>query len=219
MLSVAIKAESQDYKFVYYLDKDLNSTSKGKATIIGKAYEHNGLLILNCFPKNSDKMSVAATVKDSTLSTLHGIFRSYHDNMQIESEGNYFENEMEGLWKYWNSEGYITDSAFYEKGVRIAYGSFRYYFKKPTLKQLFSSSGKNKILYLYDASFTDSLKDTFSEKEQTFVDGIARTEYEVFFAGNKGLLKQYDSLGVVTADSVFTRDSKEAEFKGGEKAG
>lgn len=61
-------------------------------------------------------MTVSATVKDSTLGTLHGIFRTYYDNMMIESEGNYDENDMHGLWKYRDTEGFITDSVFYDRG-------------------------------------------------------------------------------------------------------
>lgn len=55
IIAIALKAEGQDYKYVYYLDNDLNSTSKAKATIVGKGYVHNGSLILNCFQKHQER--------------------------------------------------------------------------------------------------------------------------------------------------------------------
>lgn len=215
LLVVVVRATSQDYKFIYYLDKDLNSTSQEKASVIGKAYENDGALILNCFQKKTGKMTISARVKDSTLSTLHGVFRSYYDNMVMESEGNYDENEMHGLWKYWNDEGYITDSAFYDRGIRVAHASFVHYFKHPSLKQLFAS-GIRKTMYLYYERFTDSIKNTFNEKEVSIVNGMARTNYEAFFVGQRGLYIEYDSAGKVKTDSVFTREAREVEFKGGE---
>ncbi len=92
---LALKTLGQSYKFLYHLDKDLSSTSQEKAIIIGKGYESNGRLILDCFLKTTGKMMLSATVKDSSLSTLHGMFKTYYDDMKIESAGNYFENDME----------------------------------------------------------------------------------------------------------------------------
>ena len=215
-LFLALKSESQVYKFIYYLDNDLNSVSKQKAVIIGKAYEQNGKLLINCFVKATGKMIITAGVKDSGLSALHGMFRTYHDNMATESQGNYFENDMDGVWKYWDTKGMLTDSMIYTQGVRIAYGSYKYYFNSPSVKQLLFSPKLKDTLSFYRYSFTDSLKNTFFEKTVSLKNGKEKINFEATFIGERGLLKDYDSTGVVKTDSVFSRQLVEAEFLSGE---
>ena len=40
----------------------------------------------------------------------------------------------------------------------------------------------------------------------------------MFFTGNKGVRKNYDTLGFVKTDSLFTREAKDAFFPGGARA-
>jgi antitoxin component YwqK of YwqJK toxin-antitoxin module len=214
---LALKTFGQSYKYLYYLTEDLGSTSKEKAVIIGKGYESNGTLILDCFLKTTGKKIISATVKDSTLSTLQGMFTTYYDDMNLESAGNYFENEMEGVWKYWDKDGFLTDSMIYKNGVRTAYASYKYYFSKPTLGQLFFRDSLKTATYSYLYSFTDSLKNTFQEMQVSFKKGKPKTDFEVNFVGQRGLLKEYDSTGGVKTDSVFTRKLQEAEYISGEQ--
>lgn len=213
---LTLKTLGQSYKFLYHLDKDLGSTSKEKAVITGKAYESNGSLILDCFLKTTEKKILSATVKDSTLNTLHGMFISYYDDMKTESAGNYFENDMEGVWKYWDKDGYLTDSVIYKNGIRVAYGKYEYYFIKPDLKQLLLNPNIKSTLNWHSYTFTDSLKNTFSQKEVGIKDGKEKIMFQADFLGNRGLLKEYDSTGAFTTDSVFTRKLQEAGFKGRE---
>jgi antitoxin component YwqK of YwqJK toxin-antitoxin module len=213
---LAFKVCAQDYKFIYYLDKDLNSTTKSKALIIGKGYQKNGIFTLDCFLKSTGRRTVSATVKDSSLSTLHGMFTTFYDDMKTESEGNYSENEMDGVWKYWDTSGRVTDSVIYRQGTRIAYGSYKYYFKDPTIAQLLFSRSLKDTLSSYRYSFTDSLKNTFAEREVSIIAGKEKLNFEADFIGDRGLVKEYDSTGAVKTDSVFTRQYVEAEFMGGE---
>jgi hypothetical protein len=203
---------------MYYLDKELNVVPQNEAVFIGKAYEYKGYLRLDCFLTTTGKMVVTASVKDSTLGTLHDLFRTYHDDMSIESEGNYFENDMDGVWKYWDKKGFITDSVIYKRGVRIAYGAYKYFFYKPTTKQLLVSPELKDTLAWRSYSFTDSLKNTFTQQEVSIKDGKERINFEADFIGDRGLLKDYDSTGVVKADSVFSRKLEEASFIGGDQA-
>lgn len=216
LLFIAHNSESQNYKFIYYLDKDLNSTEKDKAVILGKGYERNAVFTLDCFLKSSGRMTVSASVKDSSLSTLHGLFTTYYDDMKIESAGNYFENDMEGVWKYWDKDGFLTDSVIYRNSIRIAYANYEYYFSKPTLEQFFFRDSLKSVNYSYLYSYTDSLKNSFEEKQVSVTNGTLKTEFEVYFIGERGLFKVYDSTGSVKIDSVFTKKMHEAEFGGGE---
>lgn len=213
---LALETSGQNYKFIYHLDKDLMSTTQEKAVIIGKAYEEDGRLILNCFNKTNGRKVLSATIKDSSLSTLHGMFKTYHEDMKMESAGNYVENDMDGVWKYWDKDGFLTDSMMYKKGIRIAYGTYKYYFPKLTLERFFFRDSLKTATYSYMYSFTDSLKNTFYEKHVLVTKGKPKTNFEVDFIGNRGLLKEYDSTGAVTTDTVFSKESKEAEFSKGE---
>jgi antitoxin component YwqK of YwqJK toxin-antitoxin module len=214
---LTLKTLSQSYKFLYHLDKDLSSTSKEKAVIIGKAYEKDGQLILDCFLKTTEKKILSATVKDSTLSTLHGMFKTYYDDMKLESAGFYSENDMDGVWKYWDKDGFLTDSMIYKNGIRIAYANYRYYFSKPTLEQLFFQDSLKTATYSYTYSYTDSLKNTFQERQVSVKNGKTKTNFEVDFIGDRGLLKAYDNAGAVKTDSVFSRKLQEAEYISGEQ--
>lgn len=216
LIFLASRSESQNYKYIYYLDKDLSSVSKKNATIIAKAYEQDGHLLLDCFQKTTGKKIITAGIKDSALSALHGLFRTYYGDMKIESEGNYAENEMEGAWKYWDSTGHVTDSMIYMQGIRVAYASYKYGYSEPTIKQLLFHPDFKDTLIWYRYSFTDSLKNSFIEKEISITGGKEKTKFEANFIGERGLFREYDSTGAVKSDSVFSRQIVEPSFPGGE---
>ncbi len=212
--------KAQQYKYIYYLDDNYRPVSKKDATIIGKAYEQDDYLILNCFQKKNDQLLLTAAVKDSSLNTLHGLYRTYNGKGHVSSEGSYVENEMSGLWKYWDDNFLVTDSVFYDKGIKTAYGKYTYYSLPLTLERITSEGSEDGRKYLtgFNLTFTDSVNNTLSEKEVWITNGIPKTTFEVNFTGDRGLLKQYDKTGIVKEDSVYTRKIKEAEFFGGEKA-
>ena len=215
----AFKALGQSYKFTYYLNSDLISVPKDKAILIGKSYIQNSNWMLDCYLITTGKKIITATVKDSLLSELHGPFKSYFANTRPESEGVYYENEMNGVWTNWNSDGLMTDSAIYVKGVRTAFANYQYHYPQPDNGELLSIEQIKDSLSSYTYSFTDSLKQTFKEESFSIHNGKTRLEYEVSFLGQRGLLKKYDSTSnEVKTDSVFTRKKQEATYPGGDEA-
>jgi hypothetical protein len=65
-------------------------------------------------------------------------------------------------------------------------------------------------------TYTDSLANTYV---QIYYSEKGSVSSEVFFKGERGLLKTYDSTGVITkTDSVFSRAEEEAHFIGGDVA-
>ncbi|MBP6287320.1 MAG: hypothetical protein KTQ13_03595 [Ferruginibacter sp.] len=216
LLTIAVAAAGQPYKYIYYMDANLNFAEKGKANVIGKAYEKDGHLVLDCFAKTTEQKFLSATFKDSTLGELDGLFRTFHINTVLESEGSYINNEMNGVWRYWDNRGFLTDSVIYSQGIRVAYAKYDYYFGRFTLGQYFGTDNMKNALHLLRYSFTDSLNNTFSEKEISFIDGKPRLNFEADFIGNRGVLKDYDSTGAFKTDSVFDRILKEASFPGGD---
>ena len=158
---IAATGYSQEYKYAYYLDANLNFVSKEKAAAIGKAYEQNGLIVLDCFGIQTGQKVFTATFKDSLLQVMHGRYTSYYEDEFIESQGEYNENEMDGLWKTWDKYGLITDSVFYSKGLRTVYGKYKYVFNKNYRLLIPTIDSIKKDGYILIYSFTDSLKNTF----------------------------------------------------------
>lgn len=189
---------SQQYQYLYYLDENLNAVEKSKSILTGKAYYENGTLKMDCFGKTTGKLLLTATFSDSALNELQGLFRTYHNNMSIESEGNYTKNVKQGLWQEWDKKGQKTDSLIYENGIRVVKAKFYYH--------------ENGGLSFFEV--TDSLQNTMSGK--SFSDN-GQLNFEKKFIGEKGILKYYDSSSV-RIDSVFTREEIEATFPGGDKA-
>ena len=217
LLFIVVKCTGQNYIFIYHLGENLNTVPKDKAVIIGKGYIQGNTMILDCFTTDKLIKVVSATFTDSSLSNLNGLYRSYYADNKIESEGNYINNDMEGVWKYRDVNGLITDSMIYTKGTCTAYAAYKYNFSKPTLKQLLLNPYLKDTLTSYLYSFTDSLRNTFTEKEVSVKNGKEIINFEADFIGERGLLKEYDSTGAVKTDSVFTRKLQEASFVGGDQ--
>jgi antitoxin component YwqK of YwqJK toxin-antitoxin module len=192
----------QPYKYKYFLDDNLNSVPQAKATMTGRAFWDGNGFRIDCFENTNNKLLITAYFTDSTLGILEGPFMSYYVNGKKGSEGNYKQNEMNGLWENWNKEGFKTDSAYYEMGIKLRYAKFEY-----NNKQKDRLTGYN---------FKDSLNNTFY---QAYFSDKGYIIDEVNFTGEKGLLKRYDSTGIKSQDSVFSREEKEAEFADGGDAG
>ena len=191
-------AKSQSNKrYVYYLDATLASVEKSKAVILGEGSYENGAFRLNCYSINRDKLFLTAYCTDSTLSEFNGLFTSFHLNGYKEEEGNYKNGSKEGLWQKWDSLQRKLDSTIYLQDQPVQSTSFSYY--------------KNGALSY--STTKDSLLDTYSSVSYT-KEGVKSSE--VFFQGQKGVLKSFTENGIVT-DSVFTREEKEAGFPGAEK--
>lgn len=191
-------AQSQTYKFIYYLDGNFSSVERTKAVMVGKGAEDNGLLKVECFAISDDRHLMTAHFKDSTLSALQGIFKTYHPNGRVEKEGNYLSNSEDGIWQEWDSTGMKTDSTIYKNGLVYSDATFRQY--------------KNGNLSYF--TIKDSLADTYKTISW---DEHGIIEDEVFFQGQRGILKRYTKTGIQT-DSLFTREESEAIFPGGDAA-
>ena len=213
------KAFSQSYKYVYYFDDNFNTTEQSKATVIGKGYVDNSAFKLDFYNKANNKLLLSATYTDSTLGVLNGMFRTYYNDMKPESLGNYVDNEMDGVWRHWNMQGFVTDSLIYSNGIITSFAKLEYHYNKIFLRQYPPTDSLRKIGYWVNYSFTDSLNNTFYEKKYTVLDKVEKIDYEVSFEGKRGLYIEYDSTGAIKEkDSVFSRANKEAALAGGDYA-
>ena len=197
MLIFSIAKSQSNKRYVYYLDATLTSVEKSKAVILGEGSYENGAFRLNCYSINRDQLFLTAYCTDSTLSEFNGLFTSFHLKGYKEEEGNYKNGSKEGLWQKWDSLQRKMDSTVYLQDRPIQSTTFSYY--------------KNGVLSY--STTKDSLLDTYSSVSYT-KEGVKSSE--VFFLGQKGILKSFTENGIVT-DSVFTREEKEAGFPGAEK--
>jgi len=196
MLIFSIAKSQSSKRYVYYLDANLSSVEKSKAVVLGEGSYENGAFRLNCYSMNKDKLFLTAFCSDSTLSEFNGLYTSFHLNGNKEEEGNYKNGSKEGVWQKWDSLQRKVDSTIYSQDQPILSTKFSYY--------------KNGSLTY---STRDSLLDTYTSVSYT-KEGVKSGE--VFFQGQKGVVKTFTDNGIVT-DSVFTREEKEAEFPGGSK--
>jgi antitoxin component YwqK of YwqJK toxin-antitoxin module len=90
---------SQEYKYIYYFDKDLSSCKKSSSIITGKGLKENGLFRLDYFSNETGKLLLSVHFTDSTLSVMQGHFKSFYANTVVEQEGDYVQDLKEGLWQ------------------------------------------------------------------------------------------------------------------------
>ena len=55
----------------------------------------------------------------------HGLFKAYHPNGCVASEGDYVDGHENGLWRNYHENGRLAAEGFYENGIEI--GEWRYW--------------------------------------------------------------------------------------------
>jgi antitoxin component YwqK of YwqJK toxin-antitoxin module len=194
-----ITSYSQTKKYLYYLDKDLNSTSKEKSVFSATGVYENGLLELRLYNSSNKSLVYIEHYTDSSLQLSDGFFQSYYPNASKEWEGNYSQGKEDGLWQKWDSLGHMIDSSLYNSGEKITEVHYGYY--------------KNGVLdsFIVNNTKTDQLQKTFYNDKGNVVS-------EVSFTGQNGFEKVYNNGIMIRSDSVFTREEIEASFPGGDNA-
>jgi len=177
---------SQAKQYLYYFDKDLNTTVKGKAVYYGIGENDQGLIKLTLYNSAHKNLVLIEHFTDSSLQIIDGLFQSYYENKILESEGNYIKGKVDGLWRRWDNKGRITDSSFYHNGEEMMAAAFGYH--------------KNSALdsFVIKNNLTGQL-------QKTFYDNKGRLLSEVSYIGEKGLKKIYKNGALLRADSFFRR--------------
>jgi len=187
---------SQGKKYVYYLDNNLDICDKASSLFTGHGTLQNNLLNLRVYSnQNPEVVLLVANFTDSSLTINQGLFQTFYIDGRKEIECNYENNELNGAWEKWDSASHLTDSITYDHGKKTDSATF-YYFKNGALSSYDVSNFKND--HFQQVAYNDS----------------GRITSEVFFVGQKGVMKIYNGSGTKT-DSLFTREEKEASFPGG----
>ncbi|MEO5941808.1 MAG: energy transducer TonB [Ferruginibacter sp.] len=189
--------KAQDYKYIYYLDQHMVTTTKKDAAIIGKGYMENGNLHLDCYLASNSLLFLKMSFSDSSLRTYNGAYTSYNKDGGLLESGIYKNGLLEGAKEKWSEKGDMTDSLIYHNGKVFTEYHFGY---------------RDKQRYYFQV--IDSLADTLYSRA---VDEKNNLVDEVKFKGQKGVMIKYKD-GVATRDSLFTREEREASFPGGQEA-
>ena len=116
LCTVVASLNAQKDTTLTYLD------NKGKPCIEQKAVEYviqffeNNRWKKEIFDKRDDKIEEIIFYKDATCTTMEGSYRAYYKNQNIRISGQYAENKKTGIWKTWNEDNKLMDSAFYSEG-------------------------------------------------------------------------------------------------------
>lgn len=191
-------AKAQPVAYSYYLDTDLNSVEKSKATIFGNGSKENGLFRLDCYTIKDGKLLLTVHFRDSSLADLEGPYTSYHYNGKAERTGNYKNGTEEGAWVTRDDLGYIADSIVYRSGKPLIIATYSYH--------------RNYMLSYY--TFNDSLQQVY---QAIAYDKDGQKKSEVYFKGQRGVYKTYTD-GTEKTDSLFTREETNAQYPGGDQA-
>ena len=73
---------------------------------------------------------------------LDGVWKSWYENGQLESEGIYKLDEPEGIWKSWYKNGKLHAEGLFKTGLLISYKSW---FKNGNQKMVEYFKGKKAI--------------------------------------------------------------------------
>jgi antitoxin component YwqK of YwqJK toxin-antitoxin module len=198
-LFITITSFSQTKQYLYYFDKNINSTDQSKSIFSGIGASEDSLFKLILYNASTKHLILIEHFTDSSLKVSEGLFQSYFRNVSVELEGNYLGGKKEGLWQEWDSLGHLIDSSVYnndEKKLEVHFG----YHKNGTL----------------DSFIVNNIKT--NELNKIYYNDSGKVVSEVNFEGQKGLEKVFENGSIIKSDSVFTRAEIEAYFPGGNNA-
>lgn len=195
LVYLSFVCKGQTYTHFYNLDERLKPIKGSRSVITVKGLNEDGLFRLDYFSKGVGNLFLSNHFVDSSLKIKQGMSTGFHTNGRMETSGNYVNNQKDGLWQSWYNNGRKKDSTIYRDGKANTTATFGYYEKGA----------------IGSYSFTDTRDETFTEINYD-EKGIITSE--VFFTGQAGIYKRYDS-GNVKLDSVYSREESEATFPGG----
>jgi antitoxin component YwqK of YwqJK toxin-antitoxin module len=107
LLMVSSACFSQSKRYLYYFDKDLNLTPKGKALLNRVGTYTANLFEIKFYRASNNNLLWSQHFMDSSVQVSEGTYQSYYPDGTLESAGNYSKNSEDGLWQKWDSSGII----------------------------------------------------------------------------------------------------------------
>lgn len=143
-------------------------------------------------------------VKDTIRNVVHGRYTSYYLNGNIESQGQFTENETTGVWEFYYETGKLRMRGMLFKGA--SYGFWEYFFESGEKSMEGIVYGKNKEgewKVFYENGQIKEVGEYKSSKRQGswksyFEDGLLRGEIE--YEEDFGRYTEYDHAGKVVGE-------------------
>jgi antitoxin component YwqK of YwqJK toxin-antitoxin module len=199
LLMLVIKqVYGQNDTTLFYLDANMKYTSKENAVVVGKKGQSGTNVRVNYFLIRTNQLLATIEYADISYTKRNGIQSEYYPDGKI-SKQMHFKNDIpDGLIVKWDQQGRTTDSINMQNGITISKIVRKYHEKE-----------------LITRSFEDSLNDKYEEMWQQPNGNLSI----VSFTGNKGLKRNFLYDGrLLSQDSVFSRDRKDARFPGDSNA-
>ena len=120
------------YSFGYQIDENFTGQ-------IVKKYKNGQVKSIENF-KNGDMENVKAFYEngnlkfEQNLKDRKGKYRGYYPNGQLEAEGEVFQGEEIGLWKYYNENGSLSSEGMCKEGKKV--GEWKFYKSDRTLLKI-----------------------------------------------------------------------------------
>lgn len=143
-------------------------------------------------------------VKDTITNTLHGRYISYFLNGNIESKGQFMNNETTGVWEFFYETGNLRMRGILRQNSN--YGVWEYFYESGSKSMEGTIDGKNKVgewkIY-YESGDLKEVGEYVDNKRQGlwktfFEDGTLRGEIE--YSEDHGRYTEYDHAGKVLAE-------------------
>lgn len=182
----------------YYLDQKFKPTTMEKALFKGQGEQTPHGFKVVYVRLRYDLSSGTIYYKDSSLASRDGKFIEYYEKSKRFQAGQYVNDRKEGVWHTQDSLKRTTDSIIYKNDLRLYASVYAY-----------NKNGSYSYEYHYD-----SLRNTLRMNRY---DSTATLTKAVSFTGNRGIKKKYENGVLLSTDSLFEREEKEAEFPGGQQ--
>lgn len=210
-ISLCLSSQSfcQQESRTAYLNYMFQETTKKQALYIGEISSENGLCKLECRYKHNKRLAVIAHFLSSSLTTLEGPYTSYFNAESKQSEGNYSNGKMDGVWKYWNEKGNLEDSIVYKQNKKIQ-ATYFYRFSNGNLSHETYTDKTSGIFK--SITYTES-----GQKKREMLQ-IDTSFFIKTFLGNTIELDTFYIIKDTTKNKTDTTVFKHAEFQGGATA-
>jgi len=196
----------------FYFDADMHPAPKREAVISGTGVTDSGLYKLTCYyMKRKHPLACVTRFTDSTQQVHEGGYQYYFDNGVIGAEGKYRNGEKDGLWKYYNQEGEISDSMEFKNGRATIVKGFYYLPRKQMLEMIDDVTNNELYITMYDShGNVISNEDT----PEDYTDLYFNTDKECSFPGgprewshfiSQAIIKHIDQLSDGDYGTVLMR--------------
>lgn len=189
-------------KEIYYV----NGEEEGKAF----EYAKDGTIVNLMLYRSGVLVREQAINRVDNQGRKQGLYKSFHDNGNLATEGSYLNDLKDGYFKWYYEDGTLKKTEKYEMGVLIEAPETA----KIRFKQQFYPNGEVKAEGTYRKGVKDGIHRTFDENGEVissaiYADGKVRAEGVYDADGNKqGLWKEYYPDGTLMAEGKYKNNEK-----------